>query len=404
MVKFDFNTYTNKFITEKEITEYDGKMSELKLYLNNHKNMMGWYNLDELENKKLIRDINETAKYIRDTCDVFLIVGIGGSYLGALSVIESLNPYFYNEFKKPQIYFVGTSLSSEYLEDLKELIKEKNIIVNFISKSGTTLEIAVAYKLIMDLMKEKYKEAALKDRVIITTGDSNSTLLDESLEYGYKLFNIPNNIGGRFSVLSTVGLLPIAVSGINISELFSGARDSQKDINNQIRYAVIRDIMSKKGKLVEAFVVYEPKLYALTEWLKQLYAESLGKEEKGILPIGIINTRDLHSLGQYIQEGSRILFETVININNNTKNIYVKEYNKTLNEMNNIASISSSIAHSNSGVLNNIIDVDKLDAYNVGYLLQFFMISCTISGFLSDVNAFDQNGVEEYKKIMKEKL
>ncbi len=404
MIKFDFETYRKNIISDDEIRSYDNKLATLNSYFDKHKNLMGWFDVNSLKNSNLIEDINETSKYIKRNCDVFLVVGIGGSYLGSLSVIEALVPYFYNDVNKPEIHFMGTSLSSEYINDLKELIINKDIIVNFISKSGSTFETIITYNLVMEMMSSKYEKEELSKRIIITTEDSENKLFNDAKENNYKLFNIPEDIGGRYSVCTSAGLLPIAVSGININELIDGSIDSMKSMDNQIKYAVIRDIMRKKGKNVEVFVVYEPKLYAFTEWIKQLYAESLGKNEGGILPIGMINTRDLHSLGQYIQEGSRILFETVINIESSSKDIYIKEYEKGLNDINNIASSSTSISHYKVNVLNNIINLDALNTYNIGYLLQFFMVSCVVSAHLQDVNAFDQEGVSEYKNVMNQQL
>lgn len=404
MIKFDFTTYTKDFICDEEIKEYEKAIPSIKSFLNSKNDMMGWYDLDELFNKQLIDDIDNTASYIRDNCDVFLIVAIGGAYLVSFSAIEALKPYFYNQTQNPQVYFIGPSLSSDYYHDLSELIKAKQIIVNVISKSGTTLETITAYQFILELMKEKYDDAELKKRIIITTDKENGILRMDINKLGYKSFVVPSNIGDRYSVFSPNGLLPLAVANIDIRALYEGAKSANSNIDNQIRYAIIREIMYKKGKKVEAFVVYEPKLHAFTEWLKQLYGESLGKEEKGILPISIVNVRDLHSLGQFMQQGNKILFETVINIENSNNNITIEKYNKSLNEINNIASVSTSKAHLNGGVLNNIITISKLDTETLGYLLQFFMVSCAISGFIAEVDPFNQEGVEEYKRIMREAL
>ena len=255
MIKFDFKSYTD--IKDDEINNYNDKLLNLNTYFSKHNDMLGWYDLDKLSNKELINKIKNKAEYIKNNCDVFLVIGIGGSYLGALSVIEALNPYFYNNFNRPEIYFVGTSLSSEYINALKKLIEDKNIIINFISKSGTTFESNIAYNLILDLMKSKYNDEDIKTRIIFTTGNDNSD------------FTVPSNIPGRFSVFTPVGLLPIAVSGIDIEKLLEGAKDSLSNIDNQKKYACVRDIMNKKGKAIEAFIEYEQKLYSLTKWLKQ---------------------------------------------------------------------------------------------------------------------------------------
>jgi glucose-6-phosphate isomerase len=396
MIKFDFQTYRENIITDSEINKYDHKLKGVAKYFSNYQRVMGWAQPRKLKDSVVIADINKTASYIRKNCDVFIVIGIGGSYIGSKAVIEALKPYFYNNKMIPEIHYLGNSLSSEYLLSVLNIIKNKNVIINYISKSGTTFETDITYNLVMQVMKKKYNEEELKARIIFTTGNK------EIIEDGYKVFEVPENIGGRYSVFTPAGLLPIAVSGLNIEELLDGAIDSQKSATQEIKYAVIRDIMQKREKHVEAFVAYEPKLAPFIEWLKQLYAESLGKKKKGLLPIGLINTTDLHSMGQFIQEGSPILFETVFNIKETKASINVM--GTTLNEINNLASKATSLAHHMAGVLNVIIDIDELDEYHMGYLMQYFMLSCAISGYLNDVNAFNQPGVEEYKRVMKELL
>ncbi|MDD4035744.1 MAG: glucose-6-phosphate isomerase [Bacilli bacterium] len=404
MIKFDFETYANKFVTTEDRNKYNLDQNKVKQILNPKNNMTGWYDLDSLFNKNLIVDINNTASFIRQNCDIFLIIGIGGSYLGTKAVIEALQPYFYNEKTSPKIYFVGNNLSSDYYHDLISLIKDKNIIVNVISKSGNTLETKVAYQLIMDLMKSKYQDEELRSRVIITTDKENGSLRVDAHRYRYKSYIIPNNVGGRYSVFTPVGLLPLAVAGLNLNDLYLGAKEANNNIDKQIEYAVTRDIMYNRGKQVEAFIAYEPKLESFLEWLKQLYGESLGKDEKGILPVSYINTRDLHSLGQFIQQGNKILFETVIDVAHSDNTVRVQSYNRALSELNNIAFISTSRAHNKANVLNNIITIERLCEKTIGYLIQFFMISCAISGYIGGINPFDQDGVEEYKSIMETML
>ncbi|MFA5602342.1 MAG: glucose-6-phosphate isomerase [Bacilli bacterium] len=399
MIKFDFETYIdNKNQKLKEIESINPE--DIPVYKDN----MGWYDLDNLFRKELVADINNTASYIRENCDVFLVIGTGGSYLGAKGVIEALNPYFYNEIKKPEIQFVGTSLSSDYYHDLIEKIKDKELIVNVISKSGGTLETTIFYHLIMKMMRDKYSSEELKKRVIITTDNDSGFLLKEAKDNNFKTFIIPDNIGGRFSVFTPAGLLPIAVSSININGLYKGAKAAKEAIKEQFEYANTRIKMIEQNKIVEAFVCYEPKLKYFLEWLKQLYAESLGKENKGLLPISIINTGDLHSLGQFIQEGNKILFETVIVINKVNNDYCVDEYNRNLSDINNIAMISTAKSHLIGNVSSNIITIDKLNEESVGYLIQFFMTSCLISGYLEKVNPFNQDGVEKYKEIMRDLL
>ena len=393
MITFDFKTYRKELIDDQEISSYKEKLVGLKDYFKQHHDYLGWYHIDNLYDSDLILDIKKTSSHIRNNCDVFLVVGIGGSFMGASAVIDALSPYFAH--RKPDIRFIGTSLSSDYFYELKEEIKNKDIIVNYVSKSKTTLETSLIYDLVMEMMAEKYNPEELEARVVHTSSAPSTGR--------FKNYHIPNDIGGRFSVFTPAGLLPIAVAGVDLDQLFLGAIEANKNIDHQIKYAVIRDILAKT-KQVEAYVVYEPKLSNLTAWLKQLYAESLGKNKKGLLPIDIVNTRDLHSLGQFIEDGKPILFETVINVKRTKKDLYVEKYNKSLNDLNQIASNSSSTAHYEAGVVNNIIDIDELSAYNIGYLMQFFMLSCAVSGYLANVNAFDQPGVEAYKNIMRNQL
>ena len=404
MINFDFDTYRKKFISDEEIEKYNKIIPNIKTFLDSDIEMKGWYDLEKLYDKELIDDIKTTAKYVRDNCDVFLIVAIGGAYSVSSAIIESLRPYYYNQTESPQIYYVSTSLSSEHYSNLIELIKDKRVIVNVISKSGTTFETMTFYHLIMDFMKNKYSFEELSKRVIITTDKEKGLLRQEVNRLGCKSFIVPDSIGDRYAPFTVTGLLPVAVANFDIDALFAGAKEISKNLDNQIKYAIIRHIMYQKGKIVEAFVVYEPKLYTFAEWLKQLYGESLGKEERGILPISIINVRDLHSMGQFMQQGHKILFETVINVQKSYANIYVEQYKKSLDDINNIAVVATSQAHQNGGVLNNVITLNELNEYNLGYLMQFFMTSCAISGCIDEVNPFNQEGVEDYKKIMQELL
>ncbi len=399
MIKFDFSTF-NKI---DDFSKYSNKLINLNEYFEKHKDLMGWYPIDTLCNEDKIFKIKEKALFIKENCDIFLVVGIGGSYMGSQAVIDALKPYNYNDSIKPKVIFVGTSLSTEYINYIIELIKEKSIIMNVISKSGNTLEVLAIYDILLSKMKEKYNDEELKKRIIVTTEVSiSNTLYTESKEHGYDIIDTFDNIGGRFSIFTESGLLPICVSGISIENLISGAKDSMKDINNQARYSIVRDIMINKGKIVEAFTTYEPKLYYFIEWLKQLYGESLGKNNKGALPIGVVNTRDLHSLGQYIQEGPKMIFETVLVSTNSNNNIFVERYAKNLSELNNIAYKAVARAHFEDGIYSSIFEMDELNEYNIGYLLQFFMISVTISGLIEDNDeVFTQSGVEKYKNILK---
>jgi glucose-6-phosphate isomerase len=368
--------------------------------------MMGWYDIDNLCNDDKIFKIKEKALYIKENCDLFLVVGIGGSYMGSQALIDALNPYYKNETQKPQVMFVGNSLSNDYINYVLNLMDEKEVIINVISKSGNTLEILTTYDILLSKMKEKYKEDELKQRVIITTEVSiNNTLYKEAKEKEFDVIDTFKNIGGRFSVFTESGLLPVCVSGINIENIINGAKEAMQDINNQARYALIRDIMIDNGKQIEAYTSYEPKLYYFLEWLKQLYAESLGKNNKGILPISIINTRDLHSMGQYIQEAPKIIFETLFVIKNNRNNIYIERYRKNLSEINDIAYKAVSKAHYDDNIFSNLFELDELNESNMGYLMQFFMVSVAMSGLLEDnEEVFTQNGVEKYKSILNSML
>lgn len=398
MINFDFETYTKSLINKEDIINLKQQLPNVTEILNVNNDLMEWYNLDDLFKNDLITKIKNTATYIKNNCDVFLVMGIGGSFIGAKAIIEALSPYFYNNTNYPKIYFAGNTLSSNYYHDLIENIKDKDIIINVISKSGDTLESLVGYNLLMKLMKDKYNEEELRKRIIITTNKDNGFLREEVKKNNFQSFVIPDNLTGRYSVFSPVGLLPVAVANIDINGLYKGAKEANNNIDNQLTYAIIRYLMYKQGKYVESYVIYEPKLYIFLEWLKQLYAESLGKEEKGILPISFLNTRDLHSLGQFIQQGNKILFETVINIKNNNYDFNINQYNKTINDLNLIAQEATSQAHYEAKILNNIITVNNLNAYTLGYLFQFFMISCVISGYIEKVNPFNQEGVNNYKE------
>ena len=309
MINFDFHKYASDYIKKEDKVEYLEKAREIKARFVEG-DLKYWNKLDTFVSSQELKKIVNISDYIKSNCDVFVVIGIGGSYMGSKAVIEALSPT-YNK-NTPEIIFLGTNLCSEEMYETIEYIKDKDVIVNVISKSGNTLEPSIAFSLIMNLMKEKYNEEELQDRVIVTTDPEKGDLRELVNLKGYVSFTIPEKVGGRFSCLTPVGLLPISVAGIDIIKLINGARSSYDRIDRAIEYAVIRDIMYKKGKVVESFTVYNPKLYYFTEWLKQLFAETQGKDKKGILPISNVNTRDLHSMGQFLQEGNSIIFETVI--------------------------------------------------------------------------------------------
>ena len=356
-------------------------------------------------------------KKFGEKCDIFLVIGIGGSYLGARAIIEALNNTFYNILDKtvrktPQILYVGNNLSPNYLNDLIDFIGDKDICINVISKSGTTTEPAIAFRFFREFLETKYGVKEARKRIYVTTDKERGALKKLSEEEKYTSFVIPDNVGGRFSVLTAVGLLPIAVSGIDIDMLMEGARfaeekysDSNLKYNECYKYAVIRNILYNNEKNIEFLVTYEPKMKYIIEWWKQLYGESEGKEFKGIFPAGAEFTTDLHSLGQYIQEGRRNLFETVININKTSSDIEIKpdEDNlagKKLSFVNKKAMEGTIKAHVDGGVPNILITMDVLNAHTMGQLIYFFEKACAVSGMILEVNPFNQPGVEKYKTNM----
>lgn len=384
---------------------------------------LGWINLPNDYDKEEYSRLKKTAEKIRNDADVLIVIGIGGSYLGAKACIESLNTSFFNLLSKenrksPQIFFTGNSISSTYLSELIEFVRDKSIYVNVISKSGTTTEPALAFRFFKELLEEKYGKDGARQRIIATTDKSRGALKNLANEEGYETFVIPDDVGGRFSVLTPVGLLPIAVSGVDIDQLMDGARDAVKDFdiddlgkNDCYRYAAVRNILYRKGYTIEILASYEPSLAFFSEWWKQLFGESEGKDKKGIYPSSVNLSTDLHSLGQYIQDGMRNLMETVINVESPLKDIVIKEMEgdidglnyltgKTVDFVNKKAFAGTLLAHLDGGVPNMVVNIPKIDAYNIGYMIYFFEKACAISGHLSAVNPFNQEGVESYKKNM----
>lgn len=396
MIYYDFKTYVKD--KNNRLLAYSNKKEEI---LNRLKNdpMTDWFDIDKSISKEEIEKIKSISSDIRKNTDVFLVIGIGGSYLGAYSFIEAFKPYFKNN-NKTEVLFAGYTLSSSYLQELFSYLESKEVVVNFISKSGTTLEPNITFSLVVDFLKKKYKD--IENHIIITT-DKDSNLANLAKDNNYTLFNIPKNIGGRYSVFSTVGFLPIEVAGIDIDLVLEGVKEGKNDIDKAYTYASLRDILYKENKKVESFGVYMEKLLPLTEWLKQLFAETQGKENKGILPISTLNTRDLHSLGQYYQDGSKILFETNIEVCDD-KPFMINSYNLNLNDINNKVIHSVARAHQKNDIDTIIITLDRLSYSNIARLMYFFMVSASIGAYLLDVNPFDQKGVEEYKNILKKEL
>ena len=384
---------------------------------------LGWVDLPNNYDKEEFARIKKAAEKIKSDSDVLVVIGIGGSYLGARAAIECLGHSFRNnlnkeERKTPEIYFAGNNISSTYLIDLLDVIKDKDVSLNVISKSGTTTEPAIAFRVLKEFLENKYGKDEAAKRIYATTDAKKGALKQVSDEEGYETFVIPDDVGGRFSVLTPVGLLPIAVAGIDIDAIMTGANDARVDFNNSnleendcYQYAVVRNILHKKGKDIELLVNYEPSLHYLSEWWKQLYGESEGKDQKGLFPASVDFSTDLHSMGQYVQDGKRILFETVLNVEKPRRVLNLKEEandldglnylsGKTLDFVNEKAFQGTLLAHTDGQVPNLLINIPTLDEYNFGYLVYFFEKACGISGYLLGVNPFNQPGLEAYKKNM----
>ena len=425
-IKFNYSKATG-FFNESEVDEmqpYINKAHDMihkKIGVGN--DFLGWVDLPENYDKEEFNKVKKCAEKIISDSDVLLVIGIGGSYLGARAAIEMMGHSFRNNLSKqdrksPEIYFVGNNISSTYIMDLLDVIKGKDISVNVISKSGTTTEPAIAFRIFKEYLENRYGKEEAARRIYATTDSKKGALRQLADEEGYETFIIPDDVGGRYSVLTPVGLLPIAVAGIDIEFIMKGAYDAFEDLKVQslkenycYQYAAVRNILHKKGKDVELLVNYEPQLHYIGEWWKQLYGESEGKDNKGIFPAAVDFSTDLHSMGQYIQSGKRILFETVMNVEQPKRNITIDVDKDNLDGLNYLSGHTidfvnkkafegALLAHTDGNVPNLIIDIPRLDEYNFGYLIYFFEKSCAISGYLLGVNPFDQPGVEEYKNNM----
>ncbi len=384
---------------------------------------IGWLKWPLQYDKEEFTAVKSAAKEIQSNSDIFIVIGIGGSYLGARAAIELLSHTFYNQLEKgkrktPEIYFVGNNISATYIKHLFDLLENKDVSVNVISKSGTTTEPALAFRLFREWLIQKYGKEEASKRIYATTDKSKGALRQLAENEGYKTFVIPDNVGGRYSVLTAVGLLPIAVSGANIDMLMDGAREGLEEFketdmakNTCYQYAAARHALYQKGKTIELLVNYEPSLQYFSEWWKQLFGESEGKDNKGIFPASVHFTTDLHSMGQYIQDGRRDLFETVIHIENPVIDIEIENDNdnldglnylagKTINFVNKKALEGTALAHQDGGVPNLLITLSEINEFSLGKLIYFFEKACGISGYLQGVNPFNQPGVEEYKKNM----
>jgi glucose-6-phosphate isomerase len=382
---------------------------------------LGWVGLPLSVNESDISEIETVSQNLREISDVVIVTGIGGSYLGAKAIIESLNSSFdaYIDSNNPKIIFAGHHLDEDYLAELLDFIEDKRVACIVISKSGTTTEPAVAFRIIKRHIEQKYGKEGARERIVAITDHSHGALRKLSEQEGYRTFVIPDDVGGRFSALTPVGLLPVSVAGIDIRILLKGATDMEKashvDISAEenicLQYAVARNMLYNSGKKIEILANYNPKLHYLTEWWKQLFGESEGKEGKGIFPAGVDFTSDLHSMGQYIQEGERILFETIVSIDKPREELVIPEdaenldqlnflSGKRIGEVNRMAELGVMLAHVDGGVPNIRIEVPELNAYTIGQLIYFFEKSCGVSGYILDVNPFNQPGVEAYKKNM----
>ena len=419
--------YENSSINDDVLLNYEEEVKQIHNELNSKANLenefVGWLDLPINYDKDEFERIKKAANKIRNDSDVLVVIGIGGSYLGARAVIEALTNTFYNSIseekrKGPQIVYAGCNLSPEYMNDLLDFVADKDISINVISKSGTTTEPAIAFRVFREVLETKYGAKEARKRIYVTTDKKKGALKTLSNEEKYETFIIPDNVGGRYSVLTAVGLLPIAAAGIDIDKLMLGAAEAREKYNDPdlrfndcYKYAVIRNMLYNSGKSTEIFVNYEPKLHYFTEWWKQLYGESEGKDLKGIFPAGVDFTTDLHSMGQYIQEGKRNIFETVLKVNNNNSDLTIQTDDRNLDGLNylagkklgyvNLKAMEGTVlAHVKGNVPNLMVEIEKLDEEHLGHLIYFFEKACAVSGYILGVNPFNQPGVEEYKKNM----
>lgn len=425
-VSFDLSV-AKKFVSGQEIDMIKSSVEAANHQLVNKtgagNDFLGWVDLPVNYDKEEFARIKKAADKIQKDSEVLLVIGIGGSYLGARAAIEFLRHSFYNSVsreirKTPEIYFCGNNISSNYMNHLKEVIGDRDFSINIISKSGTTTEPAIAFRVFKKLLNEKYGKKEAAKRIYATTDKARGALKNLATEEGYESFVVPDDVGGRFSVLTAVGLLPIAVSGADIDKLMEGAasmrdycRKSSYEENDALKYAAVRNILLRKGKSIEILVNYEPSLHYVSEWWKQLYGESEGKDQKGIFPAAVDFTTDLHSMGQFIQDGQRTLFETVISIENSKSEIILEEEEVDLDGLNYLAGKSvdfvnksamkgTLLAHTDGNVPNLQIVLPEQNEFYLGELFYFFEFACGVSGYMLGVNPFNQPGVESYKKNM----
>ena len=425
-VTYDYSK-ASQFISEQEVKSMCDIVENAKEVLVSKSgagnDFLGWIDLPVDYDKEEFDRILKAAEKIKSDSDVLLVIGIGGSYLGARAAIEFLRHSFYNIIPKdmrktPEIYFVGNSISSTYIKHLMDVIGDRDFSINMISKSGTTTEPAIAFRVFKEKLEKKYGKAEAAKRIYATTDKAKGSLKNLATEEGYESFVVPDDVGGRFSVLTAVGLLPIAVSGADITKLMEGAQAAREtaltapfEENDALKYAAIRNILLRKGKVIEIMANYEPSVHFISEWWKQLYGESEGKDQKGIYPASVDLTTDLHSMGQFIQDGSRNIFETVINIETSREEITIGEEpvdldglnylaGKTVDFVNKSAMNGTILAHTDGNVPNTVVNVPEVNEFYLGQLFYFFEFACGVSGYTLGVNPFNQPGVESYKKNM----
>ena len=425
-VTFDYSL-ANKFISQEEVGYIKKIANDAKDLLISREgagnDFLGWIDLPVDYDKEEFARIKEAAKKIQNDSEVLLVIGIGGSYLGARAAIEFLRHSFYNSVSKevrktPEIYYVGNSISSTYIAHLKDVIGDRDFSINMISKSGTTTEPAIAFRVFKKMLIEKYGKEEANKRIYATTDKARGALKNLANEEGYESFVVPDDVGGRFSVLTAVGLLPIAVSGADIDKLMEGAASMRElclnnefETNDSLKYAAIRNVLLRKNKNIEILCNYEPSLHYVAEWWKQLFGESEGKDQKGIFPAAVDLTTDLHSMGQFIQDGQRTMFETVMNLETSADEIILEEEavdldglnylaGKSVDFMNKCAMRGTQLAHVDGQVPNLVVNIPQKDEFSLGQLFYFFEFAVGVSGYMLGVNPFDQPGVESYKKNM----
>ena len=419
------NKYAEKFVSNADIEAMSDRAVEAMRTLHSKSgagnDFLGWVTLPTDYDKEEFARIKKAAEFIKSNCDILIVIGIGGSYLGARAVIEALKSPNYNALAKdtPQIFFIGNTISPSMVTELVSLCEDKDICINVISKSGTTTEPAIAFRIFRDLIYKKYSAEEAAKRIFCTTDKARGTLKELANEVGYETFVVPDDVGGRYSVLTAVGLLPIAAAGIDIDALMAGAQMAQNALNSEdinandcLKYAAIRNCFYEAGKKLECFISYEPCMTMFNEWLKQLFAESEGKDGKGLYPVSCIFSTDLHSVGQYIQEsGAPLMFETCLKFNKPLDDFVITEQEGNIDGLNFLAGKAMSLinekarqgtllAHTEGGVANLVLEIDAIDAESIGYMIYFFEKVCAVSGYILGVNPFNQPGVESYKKNM----